>query len=265
MNNVEFVLKLENKVSLKSPIDKEDRGKTHLWYNCDNEELYKENLIKNRKLMEENDWVGTRIEYTLNKSGYRCKEFDIQSNNIMFLGCSFTFGLGLKEEQRWSTIVSNKLKLREVNFGFPGGSNDYCFRMLVKWFNIIKPKLVVMLSPPNRRYEYIDYIGPSKHGSEHRGEIITNFNINEAVKKNMSYFHDMFMYEPTNSILNYAKNVMAIEHFLQHHNVKFIWDHFYETYESFGRKHKTDFARDISHYGVKTNIDTANHVLDQIG
>ena len=46
--------------------------------------------------------------------------------NIGFSGCSFTYGSELNnhEENRWSRLVCDALGAKELNYGYPGASND---------------------------------------------------------------------------------------------------------------------------------------------
>lgn len=84
-------------------------------------------FIKNLKEMPE-DWKyrNKEVEYKVNKSGYRCKEWkDIDwKESIVLLGCSCTFGVGLAEDETISYHLSRLTGREVVNLGYSSGSNE---------------------------------------------------------------------------------------------------------------------------------------------
>jgi len=89
----------------------------------------------------------SEIEYSLNSLGYRSKEFDGKSD-LLFLGCSYTYGQGLPEENIWSTILSKKLNLECSSLAANGdsvmGQVSKAFYYFEKFGN---PKIIVALFP----------------------------------------------------------------------------------------------------------------------
>lgn len=77
---------------------KERANKTLSWRGTD--------TIKNYKNVTNgvpNPYSMTEIQYTYNSSGFRCDEFDLPSDiPIVFLGCSFTEGIGLHQHETWA-------------------------------------------------------------------------------------------------------------------------------------------------------------------
>jgi hypothetical protein len=63
------------------------------------------------------------VTYNINKYGFRgdwqlgCKE-----KSVAFFGCSFTFGIGIAEQDSFTTLIGKHLNARVFNFGVPGGS-----------------------------------------------------------------------------------------------------------------------------------------------
>jgi len=97
-----------------------------------------------------------RPEY--NSLGYMSDEFDKRkSYNIMFAGCSWTFGDGVSDQERWTSIVANKMSASQWNFGSPGSSNDYIARTCLTATNHLKPDLVLVLFTRHVRREYISH------------------------------------------------------------------------------------------------------------
>lgn len=82
---------------------------------------------KNLKQMPE-DWKyrNKKVEYLVNNSGYRCKEWkDINwKESIVLLGCSCTFGVGLAEDETISYHLSRLTGREVVNLGYSSGSNE---------------------------------------------------------------------------------------------------------------------------------------------
>ena len=50
----------------------------------------------------------TQMLYTVNKHGFRGDNFSTKDDAIMFLGCSFTFGIGVPDEDVWCRNVADK-------------------------------------------------------------------------------------------------------------------------------------------------------------
>ena len=81
----------------------------------------------------------TDVGYTYNTSGYRCNEFfedkTNKINKIMTLGCSNTFGYGLKLEKTWPHILSNKIGCDYINLAKGG---DGAPAQVIKAFQFFK-------------------------------------------------------------------------------------------------------------------------------
>ena len=58
-------------------------------------------------------------------------------------GCSFSTGCGCKdaEKERFSKLLSDKLKCEEINIGKNGGSNDRAFRTTFEWIQANQDKV----------------------------------------------------------------------------------------------------------------------------
>jgi hypothetical protein len=103
------------------------------------------------------------IEYKFNSHGFRCDEFDIPSElPIVFLGCSFTEGIGLRQQETWSYLLLEKIRQKTNknipywNLGIAGTGLDTQARNLYFLSNILnkKIKFVFSLMPPIARREY---------------------------------------------------------------------------------------------------------------
>jgi hypothetical protein len=90
------------------------------------------------------------IDYSLNSLGYRSEEFDGNSE-ILFLGCSQTYGQGIPQENTWTDILSKKMNLTSSSLSARG---DSIIGQITKAFyyfqNFGNPKIIVALFPDFR-------------------------------------------------------------------------------------------------------------------
>ena len=68
--------------------------------------------------------------YTVNEYNFRTKDtFDRNNPGLLSLGCSHTYGVGLRDDETWPYMLSKKLGLPNWNAGCGGESIDYCVYM----------------------------------------------------------------------------------------------------------------------------------------
>jgi hypothetical protein len=216
------------------------------WHGTDSEDLYQKNLIRNRSQLEQFGWIDRPITYKFNTYGFRADEFDSTSPSVVFIGCSHTLGVGLPVESTWAHIVSTKLKLKNYNLGVGGSSNDTAFRLLYHWIKQLKPSLVVFLSADRARLEL--------HLDHDQIYDLSAWPIGFPMIDN---FTKSWLGNDTNSNMNYLKNTLAIKQLCSEHSIKYVQ----ETVSSI---HAIDKARDLQHYGEKTNRGIASMFLSKI-
>ena len=206
-------------------------------------ELYRENLSKNRILLEKNNWIDNPFTYSFNSNGFRCDEFTSDST-ILFLGCSFTCGIGLPIDTIWPELVAKQLNMQCANLGQGGGSADTAFRLCHGWIDQIKPKVVVFLQPPGIRWELItnDQIKLLIAGSELK--FADEYTKNWVIDDNNHYF-------------NTTKNVLAIESMCNFRQIKFLKFNSLPCIDD-------DRARDLVHSGRKTHRLFADQVIAEL-
>ena len=73
------------------------------------------NRLSNEKYLDKKN------TYSINSKGFRSKEFE-PNTDIIFSGCSFTFGVGIPEDAIWGVQVANNLKMSYSNLSIPGDS-----------------------------------------------------------------------------------------------------------------------------------------------
>jgi len=94
-----------------------------------------------------------RITYKTNAHGWRSREIDLSSPNkkIMFVGCSFTMGIGLPYEDVWTSVATRHIEaalgepVEQHNFGYGGHGNDFFAMVVHQVLPILKPDLLVVL------------------------------------------------------------------------------------------------------------------------
>jgi hypothetical protein len=183
------------------------------------------------------------VLYSLNKAGYRTHN-EINHDCILAIGDSFTFGLGVNSEQRYTNILEQQLNYQVANVSLCGASNDWMSRKLEQLLGFIKPKAVIV------HYSF----------SHRRERQNTNWEDNErteceplyTVQENFDNWYKNFNY-----INMLCKNTQVIHSFIPN------WHEHPLNYTSFGTNVIapciiSDFARDKFHYGAETHQQLAD-------
>lgn len=131
---------------------------TRMWAPTDSEERY---LPMNSG---QPNFTTTEITYTFNEYGFRSDSFsDTADLSILFMGCSFTEGIGLPLDQAWPNYLLAKIKeqpqFSDKNIPYysvaVGGSGlDSQARYLRNHIDKIKPSHIFLLVPSLHRREY---------------------------------------------------------------------------------------------------------------
>jgi hypothetical protein len=124
------------------------------FYGPDKQELYERN-----KKYQPDSWIYLKeeISYNFNSHGLRMSKNveDIDSNFIYFSGTSFTMGIGINEENRFSELVSKKLSLDFINCAGPTFTTKI---QVLSFFNFLKyypaPKILVIEYAPSKAYTF---------------------------------------------------------------------------------------------------------------
>jgi len=218
------------------------------WLASDYEKLYQKNLKENYDLLKSNNWIDNPFTYKFNSHGFRCDEFT-NDPTIMFLGCSYTCGIGLPIDTVWPELISAQLNMRCANLAQGGGGPDTAFRMCHGWIDKINPKLVILLTPPHGRFEM----------ANEKGFDLVNSQVTITAKEHLLY--KLWLSFEDNIYFNKLKNIFAIEHLCQSRNIKFL-NFESDTFINFFSNN--DYARDLEHLGKKTHNLFAEHVLTKI-
>lgn len=123
-------------------LHRRNAGKEFQWFSTDNPDRY------NR----ESGYSESDISYKFNSHGYRCDE--LQKSSMLFLGCSYTFGVGLPLQDVWAAKLAAHFNTPYCNVAFHGGSATYNLRALQKVWDLVKPDKVIALLPYSHRLEF---------------------------------------------------------------------------------------------------------------
>lgn len=130
-------------------------NQTNYWSGADSLSKWQFNIRDSKKyeFFKKHGWdTETSIVYKFNSHGFRCAEFD-NTPAYLALGCSFTEGVGLRSEEIWPYILSEKLSQPVLNLGVGGSSLDTCFRLLDYYLNKLNVLGVFILEPYPTRFE----------------------------------------------------------------------------------------------------------------
>lgn len=230
------------------------KNTTLYWEGTDSEKRFLQNMKKTetRQILEEKNWTDTTIEYKFNNFGFRCDEFE-DTDCIVTLGCSYTFGTGLPIKDTFPQIVAENYKLKNYNLGIPGAANSSCFRVGYHWIPALKPKYVVFAQPHRTRLALQKANGVEIH--------LKASHIHEREAAPYRAWYHTFISNDNNILLEYEKNIMAIKYLCQTNNIPLIN---FEIEDYLPDEKTKDYARDLLHYGVKTQKQISDMVINQI-
>lgn len=161
--------------------------------------------------------------YCFNDYGYRAS-FDyeslLDSKKIVCIGCSFTEGVGLPEDETWPYILSKNLNSKYINLGLAGGSDGYVIWQIMNVINNLQNQDIYVLIPPIGRSFFLN------------DALFGNLNSYDlTVGSNNQTFYKFFDYQ--------RFILMSV---CKQYNIKYI------TWDSFGKNFTK--ARDNQHFGV---------------
>lgn len=98
------------------------------------------------------------IKYSYNQAGLRGPNFDKDKPLDLFLGCSFTSGVGMEEDKIWPTLVAKELNITNyINAGWGGAGPEGIYERYI-YFNFnYKLRNIFILSVSHARILHLDY------------------------------------------------------------------------------------------------------------
>jgi hypothetical protein len=196
--------------------------------------------------------------------------------NVVILGCSHTWGVGLEPHETWAHKVSqhNTDRLRYFNLSQPGYSPEGVVRMLYRTEKSIFPKIVIICWPQVSRREWYD-------------------NGNIPVPLNLMGHDEKLRYQTGKTDMHvFLRSVFFAEKFAEHQGAKLIhcfadtyidlkehnpqlavledytlrncWPH-WDKFTARDVHTKPSKARDGLHYGVEHHDRFAELLLQRFG
>ena len=222
------------------------------WFPTDTEELFTENLHTRRQELEENGWLGRKIEYQFDDLGFRKQLKNNFEKDILFLGCSYTFGVGINYEDSFTNIVADTLGMNNVNWAIPGSSNDTAFRLCKEYLQEKTPAMVILISPSPYRLELF-----AEHDGESQSHNIISLQRQGEPPLGGNFECPMEFFDERFSLLNREKNTLAMEMLCSKNKIKFLHLNAEDMMIE-------DLGRDLAHPGVRSNRAFADMILKDL-
>lgn len=179
-------------------------GKELKWFPAD--------ILKNYDI-NNNEYSAKDISYKFNSHGFRCDEFiKTDGIRIVFLGCSVTEGIAVRQEEIWATKFLQKIE-KKYNFKIPywnlslGGCGiDSILRAYYHYCDILKPHLLIAYFPEYRKEFY-----------DRKINTFNVYNVNDHYKPK-EFFEEKFIKYETN------KNFLFFKLLAQKYKSQFFWN-----------------------------------------
>lgn len=240
------------------------------------------NNYKNKKLktLATDLYDDDTIIYDMNEHGYRSISMDEKSNyNLLTLGCSWTMGIGVDNENIWPNIIGKKLNAKTFNYGMYGTSTSFVAKTLYKFISSqFTPDLVLIMWPGFSRRDYIREDGSFKKIGGFRPA-----KENDIVWKNQS--EDLAFLEIRNDYqdlmifweaYNFVETIAKLYNIKIYHTISGYYYDVFKTlkanlnytinYDTFFEPiycYKNDYtARDKEHPGKQWHINFSNEFYD---
>lgn len=165
------------------------------------------------------------FDYRINSDGYRSnhfKQLDSNSINILYAGCSFTFGEGLPESLTWTHMLTEKIKnihpdkkVEHFNLSQPGAGIVQVIRVCFEYFKKYgKPDYLFLMIPDVLRgMSWVNY----KDTYETIIPDINNMSIDPFYKK---YLQSLL---PENLWLQAVDIMRMVEQYCESEGISLVW------------------------------------------
>tara|TARA_B100000214_G_scaffold30297_1_gene19626 strand:- start:1113 stop:1859 length:747 start_codon:yes stop_codon:yes gene_type:complete len=220
--------------------------KEHWYHDSDSEAKFKQNLKKTPS-----DWKyrTETITYQNNSLGYRTKELNKINwkKSIVVLGCSLVYGVGVSEKDTISSQLSEITGHYVVNMGVSGSSGQFAVHNLACLLEYYKPKAIAIGWPDASRVPL--YL---KDRTVHCGSWRDDpAGLGIAMRRYDWHGHSVLQLQQL-----IARRLGMTADFTLFKSVEKILDVPYCPI--------IDYARDLSHGGVKTYRNVANCIAEQL-
>jgi len=221
----------------------------------------KNNNINDKPYETVKDWTpiyhfykDSPIVYNFNSDGFRDSELPSKPETIdVYLGCSFTSGVGLHEKDIWVTKVSEKLNFPKLNAGVGSTGIIYQYRLLMWLLKKFKIRNLFHYYPlTHARWEWYD----STFGFD-------RYRSWSASDPNIEPIHQLAEFR--NISLMSHTFIKAIKQICSEHSINYFLEYKYiflnvDKYSLVER-----YARDVGHPGPAFHDILAEKFLKKLG
>ena len=202
--------------------------------------------------------------------GYRCPSWNPMppgKKNVVVLGCSHTYGVGLEDNEHWVHFLSqhNTERLRYWNLGQPGASADKIVRILYGTEQLLFPEIVIVCWPLWSRRERLDETPISltsdnellktETGNTDKQNFLKNvFLVEKFAQKNRSKTLHCFADH------SYQQHIKGLD-VLEDYTIRNCWP-YWDKFEQRVPHDKPSLASDGFHYGIEHHQRFAQLFLD---
>ena len=205
--------------------------------------------------------------------GYRCRSWEPMPDgkkNVVVLGCSHTYGVGLADNEHWVHHISqhNTKLLRYWNLGQPGASADKMVRILYGTEKLIDPRIIIVCWPLWNRRERLDseatsltsdneYLKQETDDTDKNNFLKNIFLVENFAEKNNSKTLHCFADE------SYQEHLKGLN-VLEDYTIRNCWPHW--NMHTARELHSTpSLASDGEHYGIEHHERFAQLFLESFG
>jgi hypothetical protein len=229
------------------------------WSGSDTSEQFEKNIKDpdRYQLLKSYGWLDPDvITYKYNRYGFRCDEFDDRPAGIA-LGCSHTEGVGVREQDVWSSVLSKLLGVHVWNFGVGGSSLDTVFRLLDYWLPKLTPKFVAICIPVVARMEVFG--GKDINGQDKP----INLGHWPSTVERYNPFYREWTVSDANMIMLKRKNLLAIQQLCNKANTALVVKESAAIIAA-NMSEVRPCARDLMHPGAKNHAYFAQHMYNAL-
>jgi hypothetical protein len=190
--------------------------------------------------------------------GYRCPSWNPMPDgkkNVVVLGCSHTWGVGLEDDEHWVHFLSqhNTKRLRYWNLGQPGASADKVVRILHGCQKIIDPRIIIVCWPFWGRRERLGSYAQSLTSNEESLKTETDDTDKNNFLKNVFFVEKYAEQHQCKTFHcfaqdNYSEHIEGVN-VLEDYTIKNCWP-YWDKFEQRQQFNTPSLAADGKHYGV---------------
>lgn len=240
--------KYKSKIDFKAATQQDYSLQELDWLPSETKENFEKNLTNPKYSKQLSYYVNNPIKYRHNSLGFRGDEVDFSIPFDMYLGCSFTYGVGLHEKHIWPYLVAKEINYQNyINTGMPGTGIEIWFSNFKTLLNRGQVRKLFAFIPIHPRIEV-----PFEEFEHSLTAMPANINtqgLKYPDKKNIfRYYLVNQLSDMDYTIDKYLQTVYAIKYLCEVNNIEFYGYNLYTHYLIHPTK-ESIIARDIHHPG----------------